>query len=84
MSRNNAKARILEIIAEKPSMDVQLNEEVYRFLQSIDLEFLAENFTGENQKLSLQELREMEDEKLELILEGAMYLPRIKKELQRL
>lgn len=32
MSRNNAKARILEIIAEKPSMDVQLNEEVYRFL----------------------------------------------------
>jgi hypothetical protein len=43
----------LEIIAEKPSMDVQLNEEVYRFLQKIDLEFLAENFTGENSKITL-------------------------------
>lgn len=34
-------------------MDIQLNEEVYRFLLTIELDFLAENFTGEHSKISL-------------------------------
>ena len=52
-NRRSQKARILEIIEERPSIDVQLNEEVYRFLRSIELEFLAEHFSNEYSKISL-------------------------------
>ena len=65
-------------------MDIQLNEEVYRFLRTIDLEFLGENFTGENSKITLVQLREMSDDKLEEILEGSMYVNRIRQELSRI
>ena len=34
-------------------MDVQLNDEVYKFLRSIDLEFLAEHFNGDYSKLTI-------------------------------
>lgn len=82
-NRKSQKARILEIIEERPSIDVQLNDEVYRFLKSIELEFLAEHFTNEHSKISLIQLSEMSDEKMEEVLEGSMYVKRIKNELQR-
>lgn len=47
------KARILEIIEERPSMDVQINDEVFRFLRNNELDFLAEYFNGEYSKITL-------------------------------
>ena len=82
-SRNPQKARILEIIEERPSIDVQINDDVYKFLRSIELEFLAEHFSGDYSKLTITQLKEMSDDKLEEILEGSMYVKRIRNELQR-
>jgi len=62
-------------------MDIQINDEVYKFLRSIDLEFLAEHFNGDYSKLTICQLKEMSDEKLEEILEGSMYVKRIRNEL---
>lgn len=65
-------------------MDIQINEDVYRFLKNIDLEFLAEHFKEDYSKITLSELRDLSDEKLEEILEGSMYVKRIRVELQKL
>jgi len=35
-------------------MDIQVSDDVYRFLKTIDLEFLAEYFNGEYSKINLQ------------------------------
>jgi hypothetical protein len=65
-------------------MDIQLNEEVARFLKSVELDFLAEYFTGDSSKMSLQQLCELSEQRLEEILEGPMYVARLRQELARL
>jgi hypothetical protein len=50
----------------------------------MDLEFLIEYFSGDYSKTTLSELKDMTDEKLEEILEGSMYVKRIRSELDRI
>ena len=85
------KKRVLEIINDDydeeknraSSNDIpQINDEVYRFLRSNDLEFLVEYFTGEFSKTTLQELQAMTDEELVELFGGTLYVSRIKQGLQ--
>lgn len=66
------------------SNDIQIIEEVFRFLQANDLEFLVEYFTGEHCKTNLRQLRDMSDEDLEKLFEGPLYATRIRQELNRI
>ncbi len=80
---------ILDIIADDPrdrvsSVELNINQDVWLFLRSIDLEFLSENFSGDNSYITLPILRCFSIEKIEEILEGSMYVPRIRKELERI
>ena len=82
------KHGILEIIADDPkerasSSELNINQDVYLFLRRIDLEFLSECFSGDNSYVTLPILRSFTIEQLEEILEGSMYVPRIRKELER-
>ena len=82
---------ILEIIKDDDegekmrtsSMDIQVNEEVQMFLRRIDLEFLIEYFNGSHSKTTLRDMYEMNDDNLEELLNGALYVKRIRSELQR-
>ena len=83
---NKYSRGILEIIKDDDegekirtsSCDITINEEVYRFLRKIDLEFLIENFSGSHSKTTLLELKNMKDEELEELLDGPMYVKHIR------
>ena len=54
---------------------------MYKFLRHIDLEFLAECFTGSYTRVTLGELRDMTNDELEKLFEGPLYVGRIRQEL---
>ena len=79
------KKRVLEVIDDdedtnrRSSNDVgaSVNDEVYNFLRSNELEFLAEYFTGQFSKTTLSDLREMSEEDLIELFGGPLYVSRI-------
>jgi hypothetical protein len=80
---------ILEIIADAgelkertSSYEIFINKDIDNFLKSSGLDFLVEYFE-EHPKLTLKDLYKMDDEQLEKILEGNLYVKRFRDELSR-
>lgn len=80
------KQKILEIIDDVPNReraDSQDFKEIEKLLQQSKLEFLQEYFSSDKSTMTLKELREMKEDKLEELLGGQLYAKRLREELNK-